>query len=141
MLRLVLSAPARWANRAIGIYVIVGIPFVWAWNIATVEPVEFAIVLCIGVFLFSTVVAWPIAVFVAELGTRPVIARICAAFPHVSAPRVRHVPAHRALLPVPAVTLTTGICVGGLSGLFDEPIEQIGAAVLCQPGIHRCGSR
>ena len=54
--------------------------------IATVEPVDFAIVLCIGGFLFSTVVAWPIAVFVAELGTRPVVARICAEFPHVSAP-------------------------------------------------------
>ncbi len=131
MLRLVLTAPARWASWAIGIYVILGIPFVWAWTIATVEPVEFAIVLCIGGFLFSTVVAWPIAVFVAELGTRPVIARICAAFPHVSAPEGFGMSLRtRALLPVPAVTLTTGICVGGLSGLFDEPIEQIGAAVL-----------
>jgi signal transduction histidine kinase len=36
----------------------------------------------------------------------------------------------RALLPVPGVTITTGIMVGILAGLFDEPIEQIGAAIV-----------
>jgi signal transduction histidine kinase len=131
MLRLLLTAPPRGATSAIGVYVVAGVPAVWAWTIATVEPVDFAIVLCLGGFLFSTVVAWPIAVFVGELSARPVIARLCAAFPHVSAPAGSGMSLRtRALLPVPAVTLTTGICVGGLSGLFDEPIEQIGAAIV-----------
>ena len=36
----------------------------------------------------------------------------------------------RALLPVPVVTLTTGICVGGLAGLFDGPIGRLGSAIV-----------
>ena len=107
------------------------IPTIYAWFSATVEPLSFAIVFCFSGFLAATIVAWPVGVFIAELSMRPMIARICAEFPHLAAPEGHGMSLRtRALLPVPGVTLTTGIMVGVLAGLFDEPIEQIGAAIV-----------
>jgi signal transduction histidine kinase len=89
-----------------------------------------AIINCVAGFLASTLVAWPVGVFVAELGTRPVIARISAEFPDLSAPEGRGMSLRtRALLPVPAVTLTTGIITAGLAGLFDDPVERLAVAI------------
>ena len=69
---------------------------------------------------------------IAELSTRPVIARIYAEFPHLSAPEGHGMSLRtKTLLPVPARdAVDRQSCVGGLAGLFDEPIEQIGAAIL-----------
>ena len=131
MLRLVLGSPAKGANWGIGTYVVVGLPAIYAWFAASVEPAEFAIVLCVAGFLAATVLSWPVVVFTTELGTRPVIARIFAEFPHLSTREGPSISLRtRAILPVQAMTLSTGICVGGLSGLFDEPIEQIGAGIV-----------
>lgn len=131
MLRLVLTSPVRWVNWAVGTYAVLGLPVLFSWFIATVEPLAFAIVFCIAGTLAATVVTWPVAVFTGELGIRPLVARICAEFPHLSALEGHGMSLRtRALLPVPVVTLTTGISVGGLAGLFDEPIGQLGAAIL-----------
>ena len=135
ILRRVLTSSARLANTGIGTFVVLGIPTSFAWVVSTVEPVAFAIILGVSGFLTAILVTWPLVVFIAELGTRPVIARICAEYPHVSAPLGHGMSLRtRALLPVPAVTLTTGISAGGLAGLFDEPIEQLGAAILVSVG-------
>lgn len=76
-------------------------------------------------------VSWVLALFVAELGLRPLVARICAEFPHVQASASHGMSlSTKALLPVPVVTLTTGICVAGLAGLFDGPIGRIGSAIV-----------
>jgi len=131
MLRLLLTAPARTLNWAIVVYLAVAIPTIYAWFAVTIEPMSFAIVFNFSGFLAATIVAWPIGVFIAELSMRPMIARICAEFPHLTAPQGHGMSLRtRALLPVPGVTLTTGIMVGVLAGLFDEPIEQIGAAIV-----------
>ena len=131
MLHLVLAAPVRTINWAIAVYLAVAVPTIYAWYLVTVEPLAFAIVFCVAGFLAATIVIWPVGVFVGELSTRPVIARIFAEFPHLVAPEGRGMSLRtRALLPVPAVTLTTGIMVGVLAGLFDQPIEQIGAAIV-----------
>ena len=131
MLRLVLTSPVRWVSWAIGTYVVVGVPTIWAYSILTVEPVVFAIVWITAGLLAVTMVVWPVGVFTAELGTRPLVARICAELPHLSAPEGHGMSLRtRALLPVPAVTLTTGISTGGLVGLFGEPIGQISAAIV-----------
>ena len=131
MLRLLLKAPARTINWAIAGYLALAIPTIYAWYLTTIEPLAYAIVLCFAGFLAATIVVWPVGVFVDELSTRPVIARICAEFPHLAAPEGLGMSLRtRALLPVPAVTLTTGIMVGVLARLFDEPIEQIGAAIV-----------
>jgi signal transduction histidine kinase len=131
MLRRLLTTPARTLNWAIAVYLAVAIPTVYAWFLVVIDPVTFAIVLCFGGFLAATIVAWPVGVFVTELSMRPIIAQICAEFPHVAAPDEHGMSLRtRALLPVPGVTLTTGIMVGVLAVLFDEPIEQIGAAIV-----------
>jgi signal transduction histidine kinase len=131
MLRLLLTAPARTLNWAIAVYLAVAIPTVYAWWVAVIEPMTYALVLCFGGFLAATIVAWPVGVFVVELSMRPMIAGICAEFPHLAAPERHGMSLRtRALLPVPGVTITTGIMVGILAGLFDEPIEQIGAAIV-----------
>ena len=77
-------------------------------------------------------VAWPVAVFIAELSTRPVVARICAEFPHLSAPEGHGMSLRtRALLPVPAVTLTTGIMRRrDWRDCSTSPVELIAAAIL-----------
>ncbi len=131
MLRLVLAHPTKTTNLGIGMYVVVGLPAIYAWFVATVQPPELAFVLCVAGFLAATVLSWPVVVLTVELGNRPVIARIFAEFPHLSGregPRMSL--RTRALIPIVSVTLSTGICVGGLSGLFDEPIEQVGSAVV-----------
>jgi signal transduction histidine kinase len=131
MLRLVLTSPIRMANWGVGSYVVVAIPTTDAWFIATVEPLAFAIMICVGGLLAATMVAWVVLVFVAELGIRPLVARICTEFPHVQAPEGHGMSLRtKALLPVPVVTLTTGICAAGLAGLFDEPMGQVGTAIL-----------
>jgi signal transduction histidine kinase len=131
MLRLLLTAPIRTTNWAIVVYLAVAVPTIYAWFLTTVEPPGFAILLCVAGFLAATLVAWPVGAFVNELSTRPVIARICAEFPHLAAPRGYGMSLRtRALIPVPAVTLTTGIMVGTLAVLFDEPTEQLAAAIL-----------
>ena len=135
MLGMVLSAPLRWINWGIGTYVVLGYPISAAWFIRTVEPLAFAIVIVGCGFLAGIVVAWPVMVFTGELGTRPIVAWICAEYPHVSPPEGHGLSLRaRALLPVPAVTLTTGISAGGLAGLFEEPIVQIGAAIVVSLG-------
>jgi signal transduction histidine kinase len=76
-------------------------------------------------------VTWVVILFVAELGTRPLVARISAEFPHALGPAGHGMSLRtKALLPVPVVTLTTGICAAGLAGLFDEPIGRIGTAIV-----------
>jgi signal transduction histidine kinase len=131
MLRLLLTAPVRTTNWAIAIYLVVALPTIYAWLLTTVEPTDFAIVLCAAGFLAATLVAWPVGVFITELSTRPVVAQICAEFPRLAAPQGDGMSLRtRALLPVPAVTLTTGIMVGTLAVLFDDPTEQLGAAIL-----------
>ena len=131
MLRLVLTSPLRWINWGVGTYAVVGLPILWVWFIATVQPLALAVVLCIGGFLAATVVTWAVSLFVLELGTRPVIARICTEFPHLSSPAGHGMSLRtRALIPVPAVTLTTGISAGGLAGRFDEPFGQLATAVV-----------
>jgi signal transduction histidine kinase len=135
VLRLVLTTPARIINRGLAAYVVVGLPVLWTWFVVTVEPLTLAIAICIGGFLAATLVTWAVAVFVAELSTRPVIARICAEFPQVAAPQGHGLSLRaRALIPVPCVTLTTGISVGGLVGRFDEPAEQLVAAIAISLG-------
>ena len=131
MLRLVLTSPVRWASWGVGTFSAVGVPIICGWFIASVEPLVFAITLVIVGLLAATMVVWPVMAFTGELGTRPLVARICAEFPHLSAPEGHGMSLRtRALLPVPAVTLTTGISAAGLAGLFDEPIGQIGTAIL-----------
>ena len=131
MLRLVLTSPARTINWAIAVYLVVVLPTNYAWYLMAVEPLAFAIVLCVGGFLAATFVVWPVAVFIGELGMRPMIAQICAEIPNLAAPEGLGMSLRtRALLPVPAVTLTTGIMVGVLASVFDEPIEQVGAAIV-----------
>ena len=131
MLRMVLTSPIRWASWGVGTFSAVGLPVICAWFIASVEPLGFAVTLMLVGLLAATMVVWPVMASTGELGTRPQVARICAEFPHLSAPELRGMSLRtRALLPVPAVTLTTGISTSGLAGLFDEPIEQIGTAIL-----------
>ena len=131
ILRLALTAPVRFANWGLGTYVLVAIPTAFAWIIATVEPLGFALLICVGGLLGATTVSWVVVLFVVELGTRPLVARICAEFPQVQAPAGHGMSLRtKALLPVPVVTLTTGICAAGLAGLFDQPIGQIGTAIV-----------
>ena len=131
ILHLLLTAPYRTVNWAIVVYLALAIPTIYAWYLAIVEPLAFAIVFCLAGFLAATIVIWPVAVFAEELSMRPMIARVCAEFPHLAAPEGQGMSLRtKALLPVPAVTLTTGIMAGVLAGLFDEPIEQVGAAVV-----------
>ncbi len=131
MLQLALTAPMRFANWGLGTYVLVALPTAFAWIIATVEPLVLAVLICVGGLLGATLVSWVLALFVAELGLRPLVARICAEFPHVQA-SARHGMSLRtkSLLPVPVVTLTTGICVAGVASLFDGPIGRLGSAVV-----------
>ncbi|MGH3475091.1 MAG: HAMP domain-containing protein [Aeromicrobium sp.] len=131
MLRLVLTSPFRTVSWATAVYLVVAIPTIYAWLLTTIEPPSFAIVLCVGGLFASTLVAWPVVAFIHELSTRPVIARIGAEFPHLAAPEGHGMSLRtRALLPVPGMTLTTGIMVGALAGLFDDQIEQLGAAIV-----------
>jgi signal transduction histidine kinase len=131
MLRIVLTSPLRWVNGGVGIYTVVGLPIVWVWFVAAVEPLALAIVLCVGGFLAATVVTWAVSLFVLELGTRPITARICAEFPHVSSQVGRGMSLRtKALVPVPALTLTTGISAGGLAGRLDDPVGQLATAVV-----------
>ena len=131
MLQLALTAPVRFANWGLGTYVLVALPTAFAWIIVTVEPLALAVLICVGGLLGATLVSWVLALFVAELGTRPLVARICADFPHVQASASHGMSlSTKALLPVPVVTLTTGICVAGLAGLFDGPIGRIGSAIV-----------
>jgi signal transduction histidine kinase len=131
ILRLALTFPIRLATWGIATYVVVAIPTSYTWIIATVESLAFALVLCVGGLLAATIVTWVVVVFVAELGTRPLVAQLCADFPHLSAPEGQGMSLRtRALLPIPAVTMTTGICVVGVAGRLAEPIEQIGAGIL-----------
>ena len=131
MLRLVLTSPVRLANWGLGVYVVVALPTINAWFIATVEPLAFALMICLGGILAATMVTWVVVVFVAELSTRPLVAQICAEFPQVQAPAGHGMSLRtKALLPVPVVTLTTGICAAGLAGLFDQPIGQVGTAIV-----------
>ena len=129
MLMLVVTSPVRWVSWGVGTYVAT-FPSLWAWVIATVEPLGFAITLILGGFLGTTLVVWPVEVLGGELSTRPVIARIYAEFPHLSAPEGGMSLRTKTLLPVPALTLSVGVLVGGLVGLFDERMEQIGAAII-----------
>ena len=130
MLQLVLTSPVRLATWGVGTYFVVAIPTTFAWIIATVEPLALAIMLCVGGLLAGAMVTWVVVVFVAELGTRPLVAQICGEFPRVKAPKGHGMSLRtKALLPVPVVTLTTGICAAGLAGLFDEPIGQVGTAI------------
>ncbi|MGH8883159.1 MAG: hypothetical protein ACRD0P_38415, partial [Stackebrandtia sp.] len=130
VVRLLLTSPVRWLNWGVATFVVVALPTSYAWFIATIDPLALAILNCVAGFLASTLVAWPVGVFVAELGTRPVIARISAEFPDLSAPEGRGMSLRtRALLPVPAVTLTTGIITAGLAGLFDDPVEKLAIAI------------
>jgi signal transduction histidine kinase len=131
MLSLLLTGPTRTLTWAIAVYLAVALPTVYAWFLVVIEPLSFAIVFCFSGFLAATIVAWPVGVFVVELSMRPMISRICAQFPHLAAPERHGMSLRtRALLPVPGVTLTTGIMVGVLAGLFEEPIDQIGAAIV-----------
>ena len=131
MLGLVLTSPVRFANWGVGTYVAVAIPTTFAWIVATVEPLALAIMLCVGGLLAAAMVSWVVVVFVAELGTRPLVARICGEFPQARAPDSQGMSLRvKALLPVPVVTLTTGICAAGLAGLFDEPTNQVGTAIV-----------
>ena len=131
MLRLLLNAPARTLTWGIGVYLAVAIPTIYAWLVVRIEPLSFALVFAFAGFLAATIVAWPVGVFVVELSMRPVIARFCAGFPHLAAPEGLGMSLRtRALLPVPGATLTTGIMVGVIAGLFDQPIEQIGASIV-----------
>ena len=131
ILHLLLTAPVRTINWAIVLYLAVAIPTIYAWYLTAVEPLAFAIVFCLAGFLAATIVIWPVGVFVEELSMRPMVAQICAEFPHLAAPEGQGMSLRtKALLPVPAVTLTTGIMAGVLAGLFDERIEQVGAAIV-----------
>ena len=131
MLRLVLTSPIRIVNRGFGTFVLLSIPTVYAWVFSVLEPMAYAFVWCIGGFLYSAALVWPVAVFTAELSTRPVVARICAEFPQLTSPDGHGMSLRtRALLPVPAVTLTTGLGVGVLAGRFDDPAEQITSVIL-----------
>ena len=131
ILRLLLTAPVRSVNWATAVYLAVSVPTIYVWLLTTIEPLAFAIVLCVGGLLASTLVAWPVVVFIHELSTRPVIARICAEYPDLAAPEGHGLSLRaRALLPVPGVTLTTGIMVGALAGLFDDRVEQFWAAIV-----------
>ena len=131
MLQRVLSSPVTWLNWGVGAYVVTGLPALYAWFIGTVDPLALAIAMCIGGFLAATLVTWAVGVFVAELSIRPVVAQICAEFPHVSAPDGHGMSLRtRALIPVPCVTLTTGISVGGLVGRFDDPVDRMFTAIL-----------
>lgn len=136
MLRLVVTSPVRWTTWGLAAYLLVGMPAFYLYIKTTADPSiaqsgSFMTLFMIGGFTAGTLVVWLVMVFGAELGARPQIAQIYARFPHLSGLPGRGTSLRtRALYPVPAVTLSTGICVGGLSGLFDEPIEQIGAAIL-----------
>ena len=131
MLKLVLTSPVRLANWGLGAYVVVSLPTINAWFFATVEPLAFAVMICVGGILAAAMVIWVVVVFVAELSTRPLVARICAEFPQAKAPEGHGMSLRtKALLPVPVVTLTTGICTAGLAGLFDQPIGQVGTAIV-----------
>jgi signal transduction histidine kinase len=131
MLNMVLASPIRLANRGFGVYVVAALPTVFAWFFVTVEPLAFAIMLCVGGLLAATMVTWVVLVFVAELGTRPLVAQICGQFPHAQVTAGHGMSLRtKALLPVPVVTLTTGICAAGLTGRFDEPMDQVGTAIV-----------
>ena len=130
MLRLLLTAPVRWLNWGVATFIVVSIPTSYAWIVATVEPLSLAILDCVAGYLASTLVAWPVGVFIAELGTRPVIVRINDEFPDLPAPERHGMSLRtRALLPVPAVTLSTGIITAGLAIQFDDRTSQIAAAI------------
>ncbi len=130
MLRLLLTAPIRWLNWGVATFVVVAFPTSYAWIIATVEPLSLAILDCVAGLLASTLVAWPVGVFVSLLGTRPVIVRINEEFPDLPAPEGHGMSLRtRALIPVPAVTLSTGIVTAGLAVQFDDPTSQIGVAI------------
>ena len=131
MLRLVLTSPVRIVNWGFGSFFLLALPTVYVWVFTVMDPLAYAILWCIGGFLYSGVVAWPVGVFTAELSTRPVVARICAEFPHLTSPEGHGMSLRtKALLPVPAVTLTTGLGVGVLAGRLDEPVERFTAAIL-----------
>ena len=136
MLRLVVTAPIRWATWGVGVYILLGMPTFYAYITATADPSiansgAFMAVFLIGGFTAAITVAWLVFVFGAELGARPQIARLYAQFPDLSGHEGRGMSLRtRALFPVPAVTLSTGICVGALAGRFDEPVEQVSAAIL-----------
>jgi signal transduction histidine kinase len=131
VLRLVLTSPARWVTWGIATYSVLAFPAFYVLVVATAGSHAFAILLCVAGFLSSTVLVWPVGVFVGELSTRPVIARVSAEFPEVAAPEGHGMSLRtRALLPVPAVTLTTGISAGALAGRFDLPFGQVGSAIV-----------
>ena len=140
MLHTVATSPIRWSTLGIGAYLLVGMPASYLYITRTADPSiansgEFMAVFLIGGFTAGTSVTWLVMVFGAELGARPQIARIYAQFPHLSGPPGRGMSLRsRALFPVPAVTLSTGFMVGALAGLFDDPTEQVTAAILISLG-------
>ena len=130
ILRLVLNAPVRWVTWATVTYSVLAFPAIFAWIALKTGDTALAVVLCIGGFSFSTVLTWAVGMFFVELGTRPVIAQVSLEFPHISASEGLGMSLRtRALLPVPAVTMMTGISSGVLAGRFD-PFGQIVAALV-----------
>jgi signal transduction histidine kinase len=136
MLRLVVNSGVRWTTCGLGVYLLVAIPAIFAVITATADPsiansYGFLTVFVIGGQTAGVLVTWLVMVFGAELGARPQIARIHAQFPHLSGSSGGGMSLRtRALFPVPAVTLSTGIIVGALAGLFDDPFKQLTAAIL-----------
>ena len=130
ILRLVLDSPLRWVTGATVAYTVLAFPALFVMIQLEMGDVALAIVLCLGGFSGSTVVTWAVGVFFVELGTRPVIARVSGEFPHISASEGRGMSLRtKALLPVPAVTMMTGISSGVLAGGFD-PFGQIVIALV-----------
>ena len=130
ILRLVLNSPLRWVTWATVAYTVLAFPALFVMIQLEMSDLALAIVLCLGGFSGSTFVTWAVGVFFVELGTRPVIARVSGEFPHISASEGRGMSLRtKALLPVPAVTMMTGISSGVLAGRFD-PFGQIVTAMV-----------
>ncbi len=102
ILRLALTAPVRFANWGLGTYVLVALPTAFAWIIATVEPLAFAFLICVGGLLGATMVSWVLVLFVVELGHpsagRPDLRRVS---PRAGSCETRHVSAHQGTPPCP----------------------------------------
>ena len=121
ILRLVLDSPLRWVTVATVAYTVLAFPALFVIVQRETGDVALAIVLCLGGFSGSTFVTWAVGVFFVELGTRPVIARVSGEFPGISASEGRGMSLRtKALLPVPAVTMMTGISSGILAGRFGQ---------------------
>ena len=130
ILRLVLNSPVRWVTWATLAYSLLAFPAIFVLVELEMDDTALAVVLCLAGFSFSTVLTWAVGLFFVELGTRPVIAQVSLEFPHVSASEGLGMSLRtRALLPVPAVTMMTGISSGVLAGRFD-PFGQVVAALV-----------